>query len=85
MAKAVAALNPQLFQHMNFQEEKDYYKVYMHINRNVFAEYQKMKKLNESEESDNVSEFTWKAHKPPSTNAETSQDSRLTPWKHKFK
>ena len=38
MAKAVAALNPQLFQHMNFQEEKDYYKVYMHINRNVFAE-----------------------------------------------
>ena len=52
MAKAVAALNPQLFQHMNFQEEKDYYKVYMHINRNVFAEYQKMKKLNESEESD---------------------------------
>ena len=52
MAKAVAALNPQLFQHMNFQKEKDYYKVYMHINRNVFAEYQKMKKLNESEESD---------------------------------
>ena len=48
----VAALNPQLFQHMNFQKEKDYYKVYMHINRNVFAEYQKMKKLNESEESD---------------------------------
>ena len=85
MAKAVAALNPQLFQHMNFQKEKDYYKVYMHINRNVFAEYQKMKKLNESEESDNVSEFTWKAYKPPSTNAETSQDSRLTPWKHKFK
>ena len=52
MAKAVVALNPQLFQHMNFQKEKDYYKVYMHINRNVFAEYQKMKKLNESEESD---------------------------------
>ena len=52
MAKAVVALNPQLFQHMNFQKEKDYYKVYMHINRNAFAEYQKMKKLNESEESD---------------------------------
>ena len=48
-AKAVVALNPQLFQHMNFQKEKDYYKVYMHIKRNVLAEYQKVKRLNKSE------------------------------------
>ena len=52
MAKAVVALNPQLFRHMNFEKEKHYYKVYMHINRNVLAEYQKMKKLNKSEERD---------------------------------
>ena len=48
-AKAVVALNPLLFQHMNFQKEKDYYKVYMHIKRNVLAEYQKVKRLNKSE------------------------------------
>ena len=35
MAKAVVALNTQLFEHMNFQIEKDCYKVYMHINRNA--------------------------------------------------
>ena len=35
MAKAVVALNPQLFQQMNFEKEKDYYKVYMHVNQNV--------------------------------------------------
>ena len=32
MAKAVVALNPQLFEDMSFQSEKDYHKVYMHIN-----------------------------------------------------
>ena len=47
MAKAVEALHPQLFEHMNFQKEKNYYKVYMHINRNVLAEYQKIKKAEE--------------------------------------
>ena len=46
MAKEVLALNSQLFQLMNFQKEKNYYKVYIYINRNVFAEYQKMKKFN---------------------------------------
>ena len=50
MAQVVVALNPQLFQHMNFQEEKNYHKVYMHINRNILAEHQKMKKLNKSAE-----------------------------------
>ena len=50
MAKAVVALNPRLFQHMNIQKEKDYYKIYMHINWNVLSECQKMKKLNKSEE-----------------------------------
>ena len=86
MAKAVVALNPQLFQHMNFQKQKDYYKIYMHINRNVLAEYQKMKKLNKSEERDQLlSEFMQKVYKPPSTNAERSQDLSLTPRKHKFK
>ena len=50
MAKAVVALNPHLFQHMNFQKEKDYDKIYMHINHNVLTGYQKMKKLNKSEE-----------------------------------
>ena len=49
MAKAVVALNPQLFQHMNFQKKKDCCKVYMHINSNVLTEYQKMKKLKNSE------------------------------------
>ena len=45
MAKAVLALNPHLFEHMNFQKKKkNYYKVYMHIYRNVLAEYQKIKK-----------------------------------------
>ena len=39
MAKAVVALNPQLFQQMNFEKEKDYYKVYMHVNQNVLPEY----------------------------------------------
>ena len=47
MAKAVETLHPQLFEHMNFQKEKNYYKVYMHINRNVLAEYQKIKKAEE--------------------------------------
>ena len=47
MAKAVEALHPQLFEHMNFQKEKNYYKVYMHINGNVLAEYQKIKKAEE--------------------------------------
>ena len=32
MAKAVVALNSQVFQQMNFQKEKGYYKIYMHIN-----------------------------------------------------
>ena len=50
MAKAVVALNPQLFQHINVQKEKDYKKIYMHINRNIIAEYEKMKKLNKSEQ-----------------------------------
>ena len=49
MAKAVVALNPQSFQHINLQKEKDYYKTYMHVNRNVLAEYEKMKRLNKSE------------------------------------
>ena len=85
MAKAVVALNPQLFQHMNFQKEKDYYNIYMHINQNVLADYQKMKELNKSEERDQLlSEFMWKVYKPPSTNAERSQDLSLTPWKFKF-
>ena len=44
------ALNAQLFQHMSFQKEKDYYKIYMHINWNVLADYQKMEELNKSEE-----------------------------------
>ena len=35
MAKAVVSLNTQIFEHMNFQIEKDCYKVYMHINRNA--------------------------------------------------
>ena len=52
MAKAVVTPNPQLFQRMNFQKEKEYCKVYMYINRNVLAEYQKMIKLNKSEEKD---------------------------------
>ena len=86
MAKAVVALNPQLFQHMNFRKEKDYYKVYMHINRNVLTEYQKMKKLNKSEERDQrLTEFMRKVYKPPSTNAERSQDLSVTPRKRKFK
>ena len=75
MAKAEVALNPQLIQHMNFQKEKDYYKIYMYINRNVLAQYQKMKKLNEREERGQLlSEFMRKVHKLPSTNAERSQD-----------
>ena len=41
MAKAVVALNPQFFQHINLQKEKDYYKIYMHVNRNNLAEYEK--------------------------------------------
>ena len=48
IAKAVLALNPHLFEHMNFQKIKDYYKVYMHIYRNVLAEYQKIKKAKEN-------------------------------------
>ena len=50
MAKAVVALNPQSFQHINLQKEKDYYKTYMHVNRNILAEYEKMKRLNKSEQ-----------------------------------
>ena len=58
MAKAVVALNPQSFQHINLQKEKDYYKTYMHVNRNVLAEYEKMKRLNKSEQRDQcLSEF----------------------------
>ena len=75
IAKPVVALNPQLFQHMNFQKEEDYYKVYMHINRNVLVEYQNMKKLSKSVKRDQrLSEFTWKVYKPLSTNAERNQD-----------
>ena len=86
MAKPVVALNPQLFQHMNFQKKEDYYKVYMHINRNVLAEYQKMKKLSKSVKRDQrLSEFTWKVYKPLSANAERNQDLSLTPRKRKFK
>ena len=57
MAKAVVALNSQLFQYMKFQKEKDYYKVCMHINRNVLAKYEKMKKLNKSEERERSTSF----------------------------
>ena len=32
MAKAIVALNPQHFQHINFQKEKDYYRICMYIN-----------------------------------------------------
>ena len=61
MAKAVVALNPQSFQHINLQKEKDYYKTYMHVNRNVLAEYEKMKRLNKSEQRDQcLSEFMGK-------------------------
>ena len=66
---------------MNFQKEKDYYK-YLHINRSVLAEYQKMKNLNNSEDRDQrLSEFKWKVYKSPLTNAEGSQDLSLTPRK----
>ena len=41
IGKAVVALNPQRFQHMNFRKEKDCYKIYMHINQNILAEYQR--------------------------------------------
>ena len=44
-----------------------------------------MKELNKSEERDQLlSEFMRKLYKPPSTNAERSQDLSLTPWKCKF-
>ena len=86
MAKAVVALNPQLSQHINLQKEKDYYKIYMHVNRNVLAKYDKMKRLNKREQRDQrLSKFMRKVYKPPSTNAERSQDLSLTPRKHKFK
>ena len=86
MAKAVVALNPQLSQHINLQKEKDYYKIYMHVNRKVLAEYDKMKRLNKREQRDQrLSKFMRKVYKPPSTNAERSQDLSLTPRKHKFK
>ena len=86
MAKAVVALNPQLSQHIDLQKEKDYYKIYMHVNRNVLAEYDKMKRLNKREQRDQrLSKFMRKVYKPPSTNAERSQDLSLTPRKHKFK
>ena len=86
MAKAVVALNPQLSQHINLQNEKDYYKIYMHVNRNVLPEYDKMKRLNKREQRDQrLSKFMRKVYKPPSTNAERSQDLSLTPRKHKFK
>ena len=86
MAKAVVALNPQLSQHINLQKEKDYYKIYMHVNRNVLPEYDKMKRLNKREQRDQrLSKFMRKVYKPPSTNAERSQDLSLTPRKHKFK
>ena len=86
MAKAVVALNPQLSQHINLQKEKDYYKIYMHVNRNVLAEYDKMKRLNKREQRDQrLSKFMREVYKPPSTNAERSQDLSLTPRKHKFK
>ena len=75
MAKAVVALNLQLFEHMRFQLEKDYYKVYIHINRNVLAEYEKIKRLKKTAEKDQVlSEFMWKLYKPPSTKPERSQE-----------
>ena len=58
----------------------------MHINRNVLAEYHKMKKLSKSVKRDQrLSEFTWKVYKPLSTNAERNQDLSLTPRKRKFK
>ena len=58
----------------------------MHINRNVLAEYVKIKKLNKSEQrNQHQSEFMGKVYKPPSTNAERGQDLSLTPRKHKFK
>ena len=75
MAKAVVALNPQLFQHINFQKKKDHYKIYKHINRNFLAEYEKMKTLNKSRQGDqSLSEFMRKVYKPPSTNVKRNQD-----------
>ena len=71
---------------MNFQTEKDYYKVYMQINRNVFGEYHKIKKLKKTEEQDQVlSEFMWKGYKLPSTKPKRSQEVTLTLLKRKFK
>ena len=58
MAKPVVELNPQLFQHINFQKKKDFSKIFLHINRNVLAEYENMKKLSKSEQRDQfLSEF----------------------------
>ena len=73
---------------MNFRKEKEYREICMDINRNVSAKYQKMKKLNKSEERERdqiLSEFIWKICKPPSKNSERSQDLSLTPRKFKFK
>ena len=47
----------------------------MHINRNVLAEYQKIKKLKKTEERDQLlPEFMGKVYKHPSTNSDRSQD-----------
>ena len=71
---------------MNFQTEKDYYKIYMHINRNVLAEYSKIKNLKKTEERDQVlSDFMWKVCQLQSTKSERSQEVTLTLRKGKFK
>ena len=58
----------------------------MHINRNVLAEYEKIKKLKKTAEKNQVlSEFMWKVYKPPSTKAERSQEVTLSPRKRKLK
>ena len=58
----------------------------MHINRNVLAEYPKIKNLKKTEERDQVvSDVMWKVCKPPSTKPERSQEVTLAPRKGKFK
>ena len=58
----------------------------MHINRNVLAEYSKIKNLKKTEERDQVlSDFMWKVCQLPSTKPERSQEVTLTPRKGKFK
>ena len=47
----IIGINPQLLQHMSIQKEKYYQKVYMHFNRNVLVDYQKIK-VKKTEETD---------------------------------